>query len=88
MVAAAAAEIGLGDQAIDPRAELFPDRVEFRLMRVYGDVALATDRRIRKVADAKGQIVSTPHRVLLVFVKENGHWKAAADAAVPIMAGE
>ena len=32
MVTAAAAEIGLGDQAIDPRAELFPDCVEFGLI--------------------------------------------------------
>ena len=59
---------------------------EFRLMAVYGNVALATDRRIRKIADAGGPIVSTPHRALLVFVKENGQWKVAADAAVPMIA--
>jgi ketosteroid isomerase-like protein len=57
-------------------------------MAVYGDVALATDRRIRKIADSSGAIVSTPHRALLVFVKENGQWKIAADAAVPTMATE
>jgi ketosteroid isomerase-like protein len=69
-----------------PGEGLFAD--QFRLMSVYGDVALATDRRIRKIADASGKIVSTPHRALLVFVKENGQWKAAADAAVPIMGAE
>jgi ketosteroid isomerase-like protein len=69
-----------------PGEGLFAD--QFRLMSVYGDVALATDRRIRKIADASGKIVSTPHRALLVFVKENGRWKAAADAAVPIMGAE
>src|ERR1700722_14574891 len=69
-----------------PGEGLFAD--QFRLMAVYGDVALATDRRIRKIADASGKIVSTPHRALLVFVKENGQWKAAADAAVPIMGAE
>jgi ketosteroid isomerase-like protein len=51
-------------------------------------VALATDRRVRKIADAKGTLVSTPHRALLVFVKENGGWKIAADAAVPTIATE
>jgi len=65
---------------------LFAD--QFRLMSVYGDVALATDRRIRKIADPSGKIVSTPHRALLVFVKEKGQWKVAADAAVPIMGAE
>jgi ketosteroid isomerase-like protein len=69
-----------------PGEGLFAD--EFRLMSVYGDVALATDRRIRKIADANGTIVSTPHRAVLVFVKENGQWKVAADAAVPTMAAE
>lgn len=69
-----------------PGEGIFVD--QFKLMAVYGDVALATDRRIRKVADAKGTIVSTPHRALIVFVKENGQWKIAADAAVPTMASE
>src|ERR1700676_4019103 len=69
-----------------PGEGLFAD--EFKLMSVYGDVALATDRRIRKIADASGTIVSTPHRALLVFVKENGQWKVAADAAVPTMVTE
>jgi ketosteroid isomerase-like protein len=69
-----------------PGEGLFAD--QFRLMSVYGDVALASDRRIRKIADSSGKIVSTPHRTLLVFVKENGQWKVAADAAVPIMATE
>jgi len=69
-----------------PGEGLFAD--QFRLMSVYGNVALASDRRIRKVADAGGTIVSTPHRTLLVFVKENGQWKVAADAAVPIMSAE
>lgn len=69
-----------------PGEGLFAD--QFKLMSVYGDVALATDRRIRKIADASGNIVSTPHRALLVFVKEGGQWKVAADAAVPTMATE
>src|ERR1700722_7829762 len=69
-----------------PGEGLFAD--QFKLMSVYGDVALATDRRIRKIADASGTIVSTPHRALIVFVKEKGQWKVAADAAVPTMVSE
>src|SRR5579863_2231468 len=69
-----------------PGEGLFAD--EFKLMSVYGDVALATDRRIRKIADANATIVSTPNRALIVFVKENGQWKVAADAAVPTIATE
>ncbi len=69
-----------------PGEGLFAD--QFKLMSVYGDVALATDRRIRKIADASGTIVSTPHRALIVFVKEKGQWKVAADAVVPTIATE
>src|SRR3984893_3222430 len=69
-----------------PGEGIFVD--QFKLMSVYGDVALATDRRIRKIADAKGTIVSTPHRALIVFVKEKGQWKVAADAVVPTIAME
>jgi ketosteroid isomerase-like protein len=67
-----------------PGEGVFAD--QFKLMSVYGDVALATDRRIRKVTDARGTLVSTPHRGLLVFVKQNGQWKVAADAVVPTIA--
>ena len=66
-----------------PGEGIFPD--QFRLMAVYGDVALAADRRMRKITDAGGNLVSTAHRALIVFVKENGQWKVAADAAVPIL---
>jgi len=69
-----------------PGEGLFADQL--KLISVYGDVALATDRRIRKIADAKGMIVSSQNRAVLVFVKENGQWKIAADAAVPMMAAE
>ena len=69
-----------------PGEGIFVD--QFKLMSVYGEVALATDRRIRKITDAKGNLVSTPHRALIVFVKESGQWKIAADAAVPTIATE
>ena len=66
-----------------PGEGLFAD--QFKLMSVYGDVALATDRRIRKIADPSGKIVSTQHRAVLVFVKEKGQWHIAADAAIPVL---
>jgi ketosteroid isomerase-like protein len=61
---------------------VFPD--QFKLMAVYGNVALASDRRTRKWTDEDGQPVVTPHRSLLIFVKQNGQWKSAGGALVPI----
>jgi ketosteroid isomerase-like protein len=58
---------------------------QFKLMSVYGDVALASDKRVRKVLDANGKLNSTDYRTVLVFVKEGGQWKVAADAVVPIL---
>lgn len=69
-----------------PGEGIFPD--EFKLMSVYGDVALASDRRTRKLMNAGGTLVSTMHRALLIFVKESGQWKIAGDAVVPVMAAE
>jgi len=69
-----------------PGEGIFVD--QFKLMAVYGDVALATDRRIRKWTNAGGASVSTPHRALLIFVKRGGQWKMAGDAVVPILAKE
>jgi ketosteroid isomerase-like protein len=67
-----------------PGQGVFPD--QFKLMAVYGDVALATDRRTRKWTDEDGRAVASPHRSLLIFVKENGQWKSAGGALVPIAA--
>jgi ketosteroid isomerase-like protein len=63
---------------------VFPDQL--KLMALYGGVALAADRRIRKVVDASGRLTSTTYRGLLVFVKEGSQWKVAADAVVPVLA--
>lgn len=68
-----------------PGEGVFPD--QFRLMAVYGDVALASDRRTRKRTDADGKRIEQPHRALLIFVKQNGQWRAAGGALVPIPAG-
>jgi len=58
---------------------------QFQLQAVFGDVALASDRRTRTWADEKGHLVKTPHRTLLVFVKQNGEWKSAGASLTPIL---
>jgi len=58
---------------------------QFQLQAVFGDVALASDRRIRTWTNEKGQLVRTPHRSLLVFVKQNGEWKSAGASLTPIL---
>lgn len=65
-----------------PGEGVFAD--QFKLMSVYGNVALASDRRTRKWTDEDGHSVVAPHRALLIFVKENGQWKSAGGALVPI----
>jgi hypothetical protein len=60
-----------------------PNPQEFKLMAVYGDIALATDHTIFKAADATGKLsVTGEARVLRIFVKENGKWRPAAAALV------
>ena len=58
---------------------------QFQLQAVFGDVALASDRRTRTWTDEKGHLVKTPHRSLLVFVKQNGEWKSAGASLTPIL---
>ena len=61
-----------------------PNPQEFKLMAVYGNIALATDHTIFKSA-ASGQLATTGEaRVLRIFVKENGKWRPAAAALVGI----
>ncbi len=58
---------------------------QFQLQAVFGDVALASDRRTRTWTNEKGQLVKTPHRSLLVFVKQNGEWRSAGASLTPIL---
>jgi len=61
----------------------YPD--DFKLMAVYGNVALAVDRTRFKTADAQGHVTFTSEtHFLRIFVKENGIWKPAGGASVPI----
>lgn len=61
-----------------------PNPQDFKLMAVYGNVAMATDHTVFKAADASGKIVVTDEaNVLRIFVKLNGKWVPAAAALVP-----
>jgi Domain of unknown function (DUF4440) len=58
---------------------------DFKLMAVYGNFALATDLTRFKTVDANGKLAFTSQcRVLRMFVKENGKWRPAGAALVPI----
>jgi hypothetical protein len=62
-----------------------PNPQDFKLMAVYGNVALATDHTVFKAADASGKIVVTDEAtVLRMFVKLDGKWKPAGAALVPV----
>jgi ketosteroid isomerase-like protein len=67
-----------------PGTGAFPDH--FKLMAVYGNVALATDHTVIKGVDANGKIVVVREMgVLRMFVKEKGKWKVAGAGLVPIV---
>ena len=62
-----------------------PNPQEFKLMSVYGDIALATDHTVFKTADASGNVsVTSEANVLRMFVKEKGKWRPAGAALIPI----
>jgi hypothetical protein len=66
-----------------PGTGAFPDH--FKLMAVYGNVALATDHTVIKGVDANGKIVVVREMgVLRMFVKEKGKWRVAGAGLVPI----
>jgi hypothetical protein len=62
-----------------------PNPQDFKLMAVYGNVALATDHTVFKAADASGKIgVTDEATVLRMFVKLNDKWVPAGAALVPV----
>ncbi|HYL83888.1 MAG TPA: nuclear transport factor 2 family protein [Candidatus Angelobacter sp.] len=67
-----------------PGTGAFPDH--FKLMAVYGNVALATDHTVIKGLDANGKIVVVREMgVLRMFVKQKGKWRVAGAGLVPIV---
>ena len=62
-----------------------PNPQDFKLMAVYGNVALATDHTVFKALGASGKIVVTDEAtVLRMFVKLDGKWRPAGAALVPV----
>jgi hypothetical protein len=61
-----------------------PNPQDFKLMSVYGDIALGTDRTVFKTADSSGNVtVSGEANVLRMFVKERGAWRPAGAVLIP-----
>jgi ketosteroid isomerase-like protein len=74
----------MGKTERQPGTGAFPDH--FKLMAVYGNVALATDHTVIKGVDANGKIVIVREMgVLRMFVKEKGKWRVAGAGLVPIV---
>ncbi|MGH9359222.1 MAG: nuclear transport factor 2 family protein [Terriglobia bacterium] len=59
-------------------------RDDFKLRAVYGNVALATDHMTQKGTKVYGRDITGDYRVTRVFVKEDGKWRVAESALVPI----
>ena len=57
-----------------------PNPQNFKLMSVYGDIALATDHTVFKDADGK---VTFETNVLRMFERENGKWRPAGAVLIP-----
>jgi ketosteroid isomerase-like protein len=54
-------------------------------MAVYGNFALATDHTFLQAESTDGKVAGTQTRVLRMFVKEDGKWRPAGAALVPIV---
>jgi hypothetical protein len=62
-----------------------PNPQEFKLMAVYGDIALATDHTIFKAPDPSGKLAVTGEAsVLRMFVRDNGKWRPAGAVLIPL----
>lgn len=66
----------------EPNKGPFPS--DFKLQAVYGNVAFGVDRTTVKGRVYNGNDYSGEYRGLRIFVKENGKWRIAGSALVPI----
>ena len=72
--------------AANPVTGVRPFPADFRLVAVYGDIALGTDHTDFKTARPDGTIPFTSDsHCLRVFVRQNGVWRPAAAALVPVI---
>jgi ketosteroid isomerase-like protein len=75
------------DQIRDPQVilnEIHPDDIQVRY--VSADVAVLTDTTTIR-GESAGVKYNGPQRVIRVFVKQNGRWRAAGAGIVPIAPG-
>ena len=66
----------------EPNKGPFPS--DFKLQAVYGNIAFAIDHTTVKGRVYNGKDYSGEYRGLRIFVKENGKWRIAGSALVPI----
>jgi hypothetical protein len=79
------AEMIARQRAAHPSKGVGPHPDDFKLMAVYDNFALATDHTFLQSESTDGKVAGTETRVLRMFVKENGKWKPAGAALVPII---
>lgn len=79
------AEMIAMQRAAHPSPGVGPHPDDFKLMAVYDNFALATDHTFLQRESPDGTKAGTECRVLRIFVKENGKWKPASAALVPIV---
>jgi len=79
------AEMIATQRAARPSPGVGPHPDDFELMAVYGNTALATDHTFLQHEGRDGMLAGTLTRVLRVFVKEDGKWRPAGAALVPII---
>ena len=79
------AEMIAKQRVAHPSKGVGPHPAEFKLMAVYPNFALATDHTWLRSEDVGGKEAGTDTRVLRMFVKEDGKWRPAGAALVPIV---
>lgn len=79
------AEMIARQRAAHPSKGVGPHPGEFKLMAVYPGFALATDHTFLQSESTSGKVEGTDTRVLRMFVMENGKWRPAGAALVPII---
>jgi len=78
------AQMIAAQRAVHPSPGVGPYPDDFKLMAVYGNFALATDHTRLKRQSADGKVSEVEVRVLRMFAKEDGKWRPAGAALVPI----
>lgn len=78
------AQMIAAQRAAHPAPGVGPYPDDFKLVAVYGNFALATDHTRLTRQGPDGKISEVQVRVLRMFAKENGKWRPAGAALVPI----